>query len=147
MTKMKTIFKKYFQLKYFVLLCCIEFAFAAHAQNIQTDKIQWNATGFTDLNHNTVVNNAPCQFISTGNQIDWVQGDGSYVNSFAVLTTSGTWPDLSKSGSIILSVKADVLTGDITLSRDSNGITIKLVLAGGTNPINIVYAISMIEKL
>jgi|GEM_PF-2371136 hypothetical protein len=130
-----------------LFICLVVPTVTTQAQNIQTDKIQWNATSLNDLNHNTVVASAPCQFVTTGSQIDWIQGNGSYVNSFTIISTSGTWSDLTKSGSVVSSVKSNSLTGQITVARDNNGITIKLVLSGGTNPIGILYTISTFEKL
>ena len=126
----------------FFLLCVV----SANGQNIQTDNVKWNASGLTDLNANVTTTNE-CHFITTGKQVDWVQAKGSYVNSFTVLSTSGTWPELVKFGSVVFSVKSDVLTGTITFARDNNGISIKLVLAGGTFPINILYTVTTIEKL
>lgn len=119
---------------------------SAAAQNILTDKIQWNATNCTDLNSNAVVN-TPCQIITNGDRtVDWVQQDGGYVNTFSVTRASGAWTDLSQSGSIAYTIELDSLTGEITFSKDNDGITIKLVLTGGTYPINILYKVSTIEK-
>lgn len=119
---------------------------SAKAQNILTDKIQWNATNCTDLNSNTVVNRSS-QIITNGDRtVDWVQQDGGYVNTFSVTYASGAWTDLSQSGSIAYAIERDSLTGEITFSKDNDGITIKLVLMGGTYPINILYKVSTIER-
>jgi hypothetical protein len=132
----------------FLLNILVVIAFAANAQspNILADKIQWNATGFKDLNSNTVVA-TPCQFISTASQINWVQGNGTYTETFTISGANGPWPDLNQPGSIIFSVSQASLNGTITFSKSSSGITIKLVLTGGTSPINILYTISTFEKL
>lgn len=119
---------------------------SAEAQNILTDKIEWNATNCTDLNSNTVVNTSSRIITSGDRTVDWVQQDGGYVNTFSVTRASGAWTDLSQSGSIAYAIERDSLTGEITFSRDHNGITIKLVLTGGTYPINILYKVSTIEK-
>ncbi|HLZ15411.1 MAG TPA: hypothetical protein VKQ08_00125, partial [Cyclobacteriaceae bacterium] len=72
MRKYNSAFKK-FTLGLVSALFSMVLAHTASGQSISADTLQWNATGFTDLNHNTVVSNAPCQFISYGNQkVDWV---------------------------------------------------------------------------
>jgi hypothetical protein len=128
---------------------CLAIAINSFGQSsiIKTDQIQWNATGFTDLVHNTLVANTPCQFKTSSTQIDWIQGNGSYVNSFSIIGTSGTWVDLTQAGSIAMSVSGSGLTGTITFSRDQNGITIKVELSGGTDSISNLYTISTFEKL
>jgi len=128
-----------------IIICCTGFS-SLVGQNLLTDNILWTATTLSDLNHNTTVN-APCQFKTMGAQIDWIQGNGSYITSFSVQNTSGAWPDVSKSGSVIFSVTSDGLTGNMTWTRDSSGLSVKLVLSGGTDPINILYTISTFQKL
>jgi hypothetical protein len=144
---MKTNANTTYMLKRLLVVWCLGLAMPTQAQNILSDKIQWNTSTLTDLNHNKTESSTTCQFVTSGNQINWVQGSGSYIVSFTMTGTSGAWSDLTKPGSVNFSVISGALTGTITFSKDTSGTSIKLVLSGGTNPISILYTISTFEKL
>jgi hypothetical protein len=132
--------------KWPLIMCCLVLTLTTHAQNIKTDKIQWNASGFTDLIHKAEASGAACQFITTGSKIDWIQDHGNYIQSFTVVNTTGNWDDINKSGSIVFAVKSDELAGEISFQRGTKGLDLQIVLSGSTSPIEILYQISSIEK-
>jgi hypothetical protein len=135
-------------MKRLVLIFGMCYAFTAYGQNILTDDIRWNASGFTDLLSNSVVDNTPCEFISYGtHRIDWIQGNGSDVMTLTVTDNSGNWADVAQNGSSIKSVIADGLTGHVTFSRNNDVVKVELFLVGGTSDIKNVYTVLTIQQL
>lgn len=131
-----------------MVIGCLCAVLNIQAQDILTDEIQWNASGFTDVLSGAVVEDAPCIFRTHGDQgIDWVQGDGTFVSTFSVTATSGSWPDLTEFGSIEFQGTLDGLSGTITISRSSLGMKIDLVLIGGSADVNNSYVISSFALL
>ena len=131
-----------------LLLIMLSSFISARGQQVSSDSLKWNASGFTDAVSNTIVENAPCQFISYGNnRVDWVQGGGSFVSTLTTSSVNGTWSDVSNNGSIVYNFSMDTLTGQITFSRSASALTVTLVLTGGTREINNVYTITTIDHL
>jgi hypothetical protein len=133
-----------------ILLACsaLLLTFSVRAQNItiQSDSIQWNATSFTDnLSHETY--DMPCQFVSNGNQkIEWIQKSGTYVSTYTVGSTSGTWTDPNTNGSITYSISRNNVSGQLTITKTDQGISIRLSLNSPSGPIDNTYTISTFEK-
>ncbi|MEQ1585775.1 MAG: hypothetical protein ABL895_07855 [Cyclobacteriaceae bacterium] len=134
-------------LKNAILLLALYSGFIATAQNATKETIQWNATGFKDLDANADFANS-CQFITYGTQkIKWVQDTGKSVVELTVTNTIGTWADVNKSGSITYKITDGTAKGDLILKKSVDGWLIDLTLLGGTSDIRLRYTVSSIQKL
>jgi hypothetical protein len=117
------------------------------AQDVSKETIQWNASGFKDLDTNETVANA-CQFITYGtSKIKWIQDEGRAVVEWGVAATSGPWTDASKNGAYKYSFKDGAMSGTLTMKKDANGWVAELILTGGSNDIHLQYTVSSIQKI
>lgn len=133
-------------MKQFIIISCLFISLAGYSQ-VQTDTLQWNASGFTDLITNEAVA-APCHFVSYGtSKVDWIQGGGSFTTPFSITSVTGMWQDINSNGTLTFSIIGDGLSGQLILSKDNAGTKVKLVLSGGTGIINNLYTISSVETL
>jgi hypothetical protein len=133
---------------YFIFILCLT-SYTLKAQSITSDTLRWNASGFKDLVSNEVVNGVTSQFITYGNQkIEWVQGGGSFVSTFTITSTSGTWSNISNTGSMTYSISGEQLTGQMTFVRSVSGVTVELTFTTGTtSTIHHSYTITSIDTL
>jgi hypothetical protein len=134
-----------------ILLACsaLLLTLSVRAQNnitIQTDSIQWNATSFTD-NLSQETYDMPCQFITNGaGKIEWIQKNGTYITSYTVNNTTGTWVDPGTNGSITYSISRNKVSGELAITRTDQNVTIHLYLNSPSGPIDNTYTISTFEK-
>jgi hypothetical protein len=133
---------------FFTFILCLT-SYALQAQSITSDTLRWNASGFKDLVSNEVVNGVTSQFITYGNQkIEWLQGGGSFVSTFTITATSGTWSNISNTGSMTYSISGEQLTGQMTFVRSVSGVTVELTFTTGTtSTIHHSYTITSIDTL
>lgn len=130
-----------------MLLCILQFSQKAQGQSPLTETIQWNATGFKDLDANIDFASS-CQFITYGaKKIKWVQDNGKAVVEFNVTSTIGTWSDINKAGSITYKIADRTAKGDLIIKKSSEGWLIDLTLLGGSADIRLRYTVSSIQKL
>jgi hypothetical protein len=117
------------------------------AQNISTDTIRWNATGFTDVLANVTVQK-PCQFVAyKTSKIDWLQNNGTVVFSIVVNSVEGTWVNVNEDGTITYNVQLDGLLGKITIVRTGQSIKLIMDMHGDADDIKNEYSISGFEIL
>ena len=118
----------------------------AQTPNIQTDTLQWNASGFTDnISQETITKS--CQFITYGDQkIEWVQKNGTYISTYSINSLSSSWPDLNTNGSLTYSISRNTVTGQLTITRTDQVITIRLNLTSPSGNIDNTYTVSTFEK-
>lgn len=116
------------------------------AQNILEQEIHWNSSGFTDLISNDVVQDAPCEFVTHGmNDINWIQGNGSFESTISISGANGNWEDVLEVGSMTFDVLYQGLIGKIEFARSNDELTVTLTINGGTAPIRNLYTISSIQ--
>jgi hypothetical protein len=123
--------------------------FAAHAQvaTLSSDSVQFNSSGYRDM-ISSEVEEDDCQFIVYQNsKVEWVQGNGSFIMTFNVTSAQGDLDNLSQSGSATLNFTVDQQTGELQISKDTDGISIRLKLHGGTSEIDNSYTIASFVKL
>jgi hypothetical protein len=134
-------------LKNTILLLALFPGFIAKAQNATRETIQWNASGFKDLDANADFANN-CQFITYGAQkIKWIQDTGKSVVELNVTGSIGTWTDVNKIGSITYKITDGTAKGDLIIKKNAGGWLIDLTLLGGTSDIRLRYTVSSIQKL
>jgi len=117
------------------------------AQNVSKETIQWNATGFKDLDTNETVTNS-CQFVTYGaKKIKWIQDNGKFVVDWNITKSSGTWTNVSQPGLISFSFTDDKVKGELTIKKEGSGWLMNLTISGGPSDFNLRYAVSSIERL
>jgi len=67
-------------------------------------------------------------------KIDWVQNNGAYTDSYTITGVSGSWGDVSATGSITFLVQWGTSTGTFVFTRDANGLVGELTLANPNRP-------------
>ncbi|GEM_PF-6407227 len=82
-------------IKSLVLFLTLFQATLLFAQNITKENIQWNASGFKDLDANEDVSKS-CQFITYGtSKVKWIQDNGNSVLEWKVTSTKGNWTNVA----------------------------------------------------
>ena len=128
-----------------ILLGCFS-AGRSQTINIQADTIVWQVNGMTDLIGNVTVP-YQCKFVTRASQdIDWVQGDGDVVTHFSITGANGDWSNPSEDGSVTYNISGDGVSGQLSLSRSSSGLSAHLQLNGGAYEINHSYPVLSYEK-
>lgn len=116
-------------------------------QDISSATLQWNATGFRDLDASKDFINS-CQFITYGTKrVDWIQDQGKYVREWTINQTQGDWSNVTAQGSYQYTFNDGAINGELTISKDASGWVIDLVLLGGTNDVKLKYTVNSVEKL
>lgn len=112
------------------LLSTIAFALVhTYAQDIATNPLTWKVSNLTDLVSNQ---SAPysCSFATQGSEpIKWAQRQGRFITTFTVSGVTGSWPDVSKNGKVVLSIAADGQIGSLTFEKSDSGTWITLQLS------------------
>jgi len=136
--------KRYLVLLILLLCCSVS---KAQSLNLQSDSIAWSVDGMTDLDADVTVP-YQCKFVTRGSQnVDWIQEDGNFVLQFSVTAITGDWSNPAENGTITFSVNGEGLTGQLTISRSTDGLLATLHLSGGTHEINHKYPVASYEKI
>ncbi|MBL7872613.1 MAG: hypothetical protein JNM78_13435 [Cyclobacteriaceae bacterium] len=134
-------------MKIFLLATLMLTTLILNAQNISKETIQWNATGFKDLDANEDVSNS-CKFITVGaEKIKWVQDNGKVVVEWNVTSTKGSWTNVTTDGTFTYSFSDREAKGELTTAKTESGWVMDLLIVGGTSDVRLRYTISSITKL
>ncbi len=126
-----------------VLSMCI--ALPVFAQDITQQKIQWTATSVTEVKSNTTESNAS-QFVTSPDQIKWIQKDGQRVYTFSISQKVGTWPNVNQDGSITFQVSLNNKPGSVRIEKKAGVITLTLIYRPDeATGIHMKYQISSFE--
>ncbi len=122
-------------------------SFTSNGQDISSETLQWNASGFRDLDASKDFSNS-CQFITYGTKrIEWIQDQGNHVRNWTIKQTQGKWSNIAAQGTYQYTFKDGDINGELTLSKGAGGWIIDLVLLGGTNDVKLKYTVNSVEKL
>lgn len=118
-----------------------------NGQDISSATLQWNATGFRDLDASKDFTNS-CQFITYGTKrVEWIQDQGNHVREWTIKQAQGNWSNVAAQGSYQYTFNDGAINGELTISKDAGGWVIDLVLLGGTNDVKLKYTVNSVEKL
>ena len=109
-----------------VMLLIAQFTFC---QNIKNERLKWTVSGLSDLRTNESADYR-CTFISDGSDnIQWIQKNGSFINTLKVIGTNGTWDDVKEDGQITFTISFNDEGGTIRFKRSDSAIEIVLDLS------------------
>jgi hypothetical protein len=131
MTKSAICMKSIFVLASVTWLCAIAATTAmAQSPSVASDTVVWEVDQFTDQNTSTT-EAFSCKFITTRNEITWLQRSDAFVNRLRVGAVTGQWPDLSVDGSIEFEVTFQDRTGRLRFERTGGSVLIKMYFMEG----------------
>lgn len=139
----KIIYIKLFMISLAVFLSA---TISVSAQTSGTDTLRWSVSGFTDLNNTTQVVGASEFVIRGSNSITWVQNNGNFTVNWNILSTTGSWPDMSLNGSQTFSFADDHVQGTLITSRSQEGLSIELSMTGGPSPFHLKFSVINVTK-
>jgi hypothetical protein len=110
------------------LVVCLLVCVFCNAQNIETENLRWKVSYVDNVNAGERVSFSNGQLVSYGaEKVEWHNDDSSIKNIFLVNKTSGSWSNISESGSIVYQVKDGSRIGTLTFERLTNDIMVRLV--------------------
>lgn len=110
------------------LVVCLLVCVFCNAQNIETENLRWKVSYVDNVNTGERVSFSNGQLVSYGaEKVEWHNEDSSIKNIFLVNKTSGSWSNISESGSIVYQVKDGSRIGTLTFERLTNDIIVRLV--------------------
>ncbi len=130
-----------------IFILCLT-GYFLQAQSVTTQTLRWNASGFKDLVSGETVAVAS-QFVTYGQQqVEWVQGNGSFISTYTITSVTGSWANVNNDGSIVYNIAGNELTGQLTFARTTTGILVQLTFTSGTtSTIQHSYTITSIDTL
>lgn len=109
-----------------IILVC----FSAHAQDIMKSRVIWTVSGAENLKTSERLDYA-CRFVSDGTTIKWLQKNQSRETLFTIVSTEGSWSNVTRVGEITFKVsKADGTTGTLRFTKEGAGGIILLDFSG-----------------
>jgi|ERR1041385_6701540 hypothetical protein len=131
---------------FFVLTTALFVAVASSgsAQSM-TDTLTWSVDKLTDLKTNNSFDYS-CTFKTKGNNdITWIQGKGTVINTLKVSHVDGTWADVSQAGSITYSISLGEKSGTIRFERTDDSVSITIDFTS-TDGLKHSYHVSAIQS-
>jgi hypothetical protein len=95
------------------------------AQDIKTSTLSWSSNRTVNLKNEDYFNYS-CIFKTTPTAIDWVQKGGAYITRYQIISTEGTWTDITKPGKVTYQVKRDDMPGTLIFERNEVEITVTI---------------------
>lgn len=118
----------------------------ADAQNIKTDKLEWSTSGFKD-NSSGDEFSLESSFVTDGfKKITWIQDSGKSKVEWSIVSTEGSWTNLSQEGSVKLRFSDNQVNGVLSIRRTDGVFHIDLEVSGGTDNIKLTYHVSGVKK-
>ena len=99
------------------------------SQDINKSNLRWEANEFTDLQTSSKVV-SKCTFRTLrSNTVEWIQKKGTLTSRYKVVAVDGSWPNLSKFGSLTYLLDRNGKTCRMTMERNESGIFITMDLS------------------
>lgn len=117
------------------------------AQDVTQQRLKWTASEVTDVKTGLVESNTS-QFITSTNQIEWIQKGGQRVYTFTITQTIGAWLNVAQEGAITFQLNLNNKPGSITIQK-SNGATLLTLIyrPDEASGIHMKYQINSIETV
>jgi hypothetical protein len=114
--------------------------------SIAQDTITWEIDELTDLAKDTT-EVFHCKFITTPTGIKWLQKNDGFINNFSVVSTSGSWENLSLNGNYTFHVSFQDQTGTLSFERVGGLLHVTMsFLDGGKNKMPYSFRVSNYAK-
>ncbi|MBX2895770.1 MAG: hypothetical protein KF763_10030 [Cyclobacteriaceae bacterium] len=128
-----------------IVIVLVTVAIAACAQNFSGQVLQWDVNETENLKNDERTGYS-CSFVSTPQEIKWIQRNGTRSTTFNVVSTLGTWPDILQDGAITLNVMRGTDKGIVTFSRNNGQHLVMLDFsASGSSAIKQKFFISSVQ--
>lgn len=117
-------------MKYLIVVAAL-ISIQGYSQDIKSTSITWTVNQLNDLSTGKIATYWCLFKTSSGQSIVWEQAKGYTIN-FDVVSTTGSWTNVSTSGKVTYNVTSDGDDGTIIFEKDQTGVYITLDWAQGS---------------
>jgi hypothetical protein len=131
-----------------IIIALVGLGYVTYGQTISIgqDTITWEIDELNDLARDTT-EVFHCKFITTPTGIKWLQKNDGFINNFSVVSTSGSWGNLSLNGSYTFNVSFHEQTGKLSFERVDGLMHITMsFLEAGSNKMPYSFRVSNYTK-
>lgn len=117
-----------------------------YGQDVRTEVLVWKAYKTKNLKNNEVFEYS-CSFVSSPQEIQWHQKNGTHITRFAVVSVEGTWGEISQDGKIAYQVNENGIAGKVLIERTADEVLITLDFSkANPNAIHQLFYISTVDR-
>ena len=98
---------------------------AGVSQSVLTDSLSWEAVEVTNL-QTMVTSPSKCLFQTSDGTVLWIQRYGALTNTYAILTSTGTWPSVLANGTISFQLSRNGKASTMVVERTNAGVFITM---------------------
>ena len=117
-------------MKYLIAIAAL-ISIQGYSQDIKSSSITWTVNQLNDLSTGKSISYWCLFKTSSGQSIVWEQNKGYTIN-FDVVSTTGSWTNVSTTGKLTYNVTSDGDDGTIIFEKDQTGVYITLDWAQGS---------------
>ena len=103
---------------------------AASSQDIQTSTIEWNCTSTFTARPGTTADEIT-KVVSSSDQVIWYDKDGVVIKTLSITDTTGSWSNVSGTGTIQFGITSGDDAGLVQFSRSNGVARIRIQLING----------------